>query len=64
MPQVWIAWYVYWPVTRQCQLLGLNGSSVYYSPTGVSNDDLRLIDDIHLKAPFYGSRRIRDDSLW
>jgi putative transposase len=52
------------PVTRQCQLLNLNRSSVYYQPMGVSDEDLRLmrlIDEIHLKRPFYGSRRIRDD---
>jgi len=52
------------PVTRQCQLLGLNRSSVYYQPIGVSDEDLRLmrlIDEIHLKRPFYGSRRIRDN---
>lgn len=51
------------PVTRQCQLLDLNRSSVYYQPTGVSEEDLRLmrrIDEMHLKRPFYGSRRIRD----
>jgi len=52
------------PVTRQCQLLGLNRSSVYYQPMGCSDEDLllmRLIDEIHLKRPFYGSRRIRND---
>ena len=52
------------PVTRQCQLLNLNRSSVYYKPMGVSDEDLRLmrlIDEIHLKRPFYGSRRIQDD---
>jgi len=51
------------PVTRQCQLLDLNRSTVYYQPRGVSDDDLRLmrrIDEMHLKRPFYGSRRIRD----
>ena len=51
-------------VTRQCQLLNLNRSTVYYQPMGVSDEDLklmRLIDEIHLKRPFYGSRRIRDD---
>ena len=51
------------PVTRQCQLLALNRSSVYYQPTGVSDEDLRLmwrIDEMHLQRPFYGSRRIRD----
>ena len=43
------------PVTRQCQLLSLNRSSVYYQPIGVSDEDLRLmrlIDEIHLKRPF------------
>jgi len=52
------------PITRQCQLLSLNRSSVYYqSKSDVSGDDLRLmrrIDAMHLKRPFYGSRRIRD----
>jgi putative transposase len=51
------------PVTRQCQLLNLNRSSVYYQPAGASDEDLRLmrrIDEMHLKRPFYGSRRIRD----
>jgi putative transposase len=52
------------PVTRRCQLLNLNRSSVYYAQMGVCDEDLklmRLIDEIHLKRPFYGSRRIRDD---
>jgi len=51
------------PVTQQCQLLDLARSSVYYQPTGVSDEDLRLmrrIDEMHLQRPFYGSRRIRD----
>jgi len=54
------------PVTRQCQLLLLNRSTVYYQPKGASDDDLKLmrrIDEMHLKRPFYGSRRIRD-WLW
>ncbi len=51
------------PLTRQCQLLGLNRSAVYYQPAPVSNEDLILmcrIDEMHMKRPFYGSRRIRD----
>ena len=51
------------PVTRQCHLLGLNRSSVYYQPTVFLDEDLQLmrrIDEMHLKRPFYGSRRIRD----
>lgn len=54
------------PVTRQCQLLSLSRSTVYYQPKSVSAEDLRLmrrIDEMHLKRPFYGSRRIRD-WLW
>ena len=54
------------PVTRQCQLLSLNRSTVYYQPKGTPEEDLRLmrrIDEMHLKRPFYGSRRIRD-WLW
>ena len=51
------------PVTRQCELLDLNRSTVYYQRQEVSEADLRLmrrIDEMHLKRPFYGSRRIRD----
>ena len=43
-------------VTRKCQLLDLNRSTVYYQPMGVSDEDLRLmrlIGEIHLKRPFY-----------
>ena len=46
---------------RQCELLGVNRSSIYYEPVGVDRDDLelmRVIDELHLKRPFYGSRRI------
>ncbi len=51
------------PITRQCQLLKLNRSSVYYQRTPVSEEDLALmrrLDEMHLKRPFYGSRRLRD----
>ena len=51
------------PITRQCQLLSLNRSMFYYQPKAVSEEDLKLmrrIDEMHLKRPFYGSRRIRD----
>lgn len=51
------------PVTRQCQLLNLSRSAVYYQPRGIPDADLQLmrrIDEMHLKRPFYGSRRIRD----
>ncbi len=50
-------------VKRQCQLLDLSRSTVYYRTAPVSFDPLelmRLIDEIHLKHPFLGSRRVRD----
>lgn len=50
------------PITRQCQILSLNRSTFYYQrKTSVSEDDLKLmrrIDEMHLKRPFYGSRRL------
>ena len=52
------------PVVRQCRLLDISRSTVYYQRQGVSDEDLelmRLIDEIHLELPFYGSRRIRDE---
>ncbi len=51
------------PITRQCQLLKLNRSGVYYQRTPVSDEDLALmrrLDEMHLKRQFYGSRRLRD----
>jgi len=54
------------PVTRQCELVDLSRSSVYYKPVPLSAKDLdlmRQIDEIHLAYPFYGSRKIRNE-LW
>jgi putative transposase len=51
------------PITRQCQLLALSRSSVYYTPQPVSAADLALmhqIDELHLAYPFAGSRLLRD----
>jgi putative transposase len=48
-------------VKRQCELLNLNRSGVYYRPRPVSEQDLQLvrrIDQLHLEHPYYGSRRI------
>ena len=48
-------------VRRQCELVGLNRSSVYYQPTCASPENLqlmRLMDEQCLKTPFYGSRRM------
>lgn len=50
-------------VKRQCELLSLSRSTFYYQPHGVPEADLKLmrrIDEMHLKRPFYGSRRICD----
>ena len=52
------------PKTRRCELLEVARSTAYYRPEPVSEADLalmRLIDEIHLKLPFYGSRRMRDE---
>ena len=46
---------------RQCQLLDLCRSSLYYQPKATSPADLALmrrIDELHLEYPFFGSRRL------
>jgi putative transposase len=48
-------------VARQCHLLGINRSGLYYQPKGHSDDDLmlmKLIDRQYLATPFYGARKI------
>lgn len=48
-------------IRRQCQLLGLNRSTLYYQPTPMADEDMqmmRMIDEIYTRCPFYGSRRI------
>jgi putative transposase len=48
-------------VRRQCELLGLNRSSLYYEPAPAAEEDLRLmrlIDQQYTACPFYGSRRL------
>ena len=48
-------------VTRQCELLDLNRSGVYYTPRPIPAEDLRVmrrIDELHLQHPFYGARRL------
>ena len=47
---------------RQCGLLGISRSSVYYRPRAPSREDLALmkqIDQQYLATPFYGSRRMK-----
>lgn len=46
---------------RQCELLRLSRSTLYYLPAEVSAEEVALmktIDQIYTKRPFYGSRRI------
>ena len=48
-------------VVRQCALLGIRRSSVYYQPLPASQENLELmelIDRQYLERPFYGSRRM------
>jgi putative transposase len=48
-------------VVRQCKLLDISRSSLYYQPKGISEEDLtlmKLIDRQYLAAPFYGARKI------
>ena len=48
-------------VRRQCALLGLTRSNVYYRPAETPADDLRVmrqIDELDTARPFYGSRRM------
>ena len=51
------------PLTRQSEILELSRSSLYYKAVPFSAGDLelmRLIDELHLKHPYMGSRSIRD----
>jgi len=50
-------------VRRQCELLRVSRSGLYYEPEPTSPDQLALmrrIDELHLKYPFYGSRKLSD----
>jgi putative transposase len=49
------------PIYRQCELLGLSRSSLYYRPVGISEYNLLLMDMIDRKYtqhPFYGILRM------
>ncbi|WP_370454141.1 IS3 family transposase [Synechococcus sp. Ace-Pa] len=50
-------------ITRQCELLGLPRSTLYYRPTPVRESTLRImarIDALYLEDPCSGSRRMVD----
>jgi len=46
---------------KQCKLLGIERSGLYYKPCSPSKEELQLmraIDEQYLKTPFYGRRRM------
>ena len=48
-------------LSRQCRLLSLGRSSLYYKPKREGTETLvlmRRIDELFLKYPFYGARRM------
>ncbi len=48
-------------VRRQCDLLGVNRSGLYYDPSGENEENLRLmrlLDEQYTRTPFYGSRKM------
>ena len=48
-------------LSRQCTLLGLSRSALYYTPVGESAANLALmrrIDELYLQYPFYGARQM------
>lgn len=50
-------------VRRQCELLGIHRSGVYYTAAGESEQNLllmRLLDEQYTRTPFYGSRRMME----
>ena len=50
-------------IGRQCQLLQLARSTVYYQPIAISDTTralMRRIDELHLQYPFGGARMLRD----
>ena len=50
-------------IRRQCELLGVNRSGLYYEPVGESAENLlymRLLDEQYTRTPFYGSRKMTE----
>ena len=48
-------------IVRQCTLLDISRSGLYYQPKGISEEDIalmKLIDRQYLVTPFYGARKI------
>jgi len=54
------------PLSKQCRILNLSRSGIYYLPVALSDKDrelMRLIDEIHLECPYARSRGVRNE-LW
>lgn len=50
-------------VSRQCQLLDLNRTTLYYKPAEPSEEEIKIkhrIDEIYTEFPYYGYRRITE----
>jgi putative transposase len=50
-------------IRRQCELLGVNRSGLYYQPVSESEENLRLmrlLDEQYTRAPFNGSRKMTE----
>ena len=48
-------------ISKQCDLLDLNRSTLYYKPKGISEYNLmllRLLDEQYIRTPFYGMRKM------
>jgi putative transposase len=48
-------------LSRQCELVSISRSSLYYTPRGERAENLALmrrIDELFLRYPFYGSRQM------
>ena len=48
-------------IRRQCELLGVPRSGLYYRPAGEGEENLELLrrlDEQYLRTPYYGVRRM------
>jgi putative transposase len=48
-------------VTKQCHVLNIHRSGLYYKPKGETEENLeimKLLDEQYFKTPFYGSRKL------
>jgi len=49
--------------TKQCHVLGLHRSGLYYKPVAEGEENIelmRMMDEQYMKTPFYGIRRMRE----